>query len=443
MNPANILVIDDSPTVRRMIELVLSREGHVVHCAEDGAIGLKIAHEINPDLILVDYMMPSMNGVEFCARIRSDETLQSVPIILISSKGEAVGAAFEERFGVVDSFTKPFEPDDLIKKIQTVLAAQAPLAVAEDVTTAELIEEGVDLKTALEQFDRMIRSHLDARLPTMLKTIFSDSLREQGVAAPGSMSMSGLVRDFPLPDLLNFLASTRATGRLSIISKVAFSEIFVEDGLFVFASTSQKTGRHRFLTDVIAESQNIRIDPAVILEVTAESQETGKAVGTLLVERGVIEKTVLSQALRDHAQHALNTSLEITEGEFSFDREVLPDNLDDIDYRLPMTHVLMDGIRLLDEKHLAASRLPDDDVILTRYIANESSEEITLGAQEMTVFMAIDGRKTLAELMKELGCSALELKRICALLIGAGMVRVAQKERRASDRPAPNHKPNA
>ncbi|MFK7897378.1 MAG: response regulator [Myxococcota bacterium] len=443
MHPADILVIDDSPTVRRMVELVLTREGHHVRCAVDGAVGLDLARESRPDLILVDYMMPTMNGLEFCVRIRSDEKLNSVPIILISSKGEAVGAVFEERFGVVESLTKPFEPDELVKKIQAVLPAEAAVPEAETVQAADSVEEGSDLTIALERFDRMIRSHLDARLPSMLKTIFADSLREQGVVAPGSMSMNGSVRDFPLPDLLNLLASTRVTGRLSIITKLAFCEIFVEDGLFVFASTSQKTGRHRFLTDVISESLNIRLDPAVILEVIAESQEAGRPVGGLLVERGLIDKAELNSALREHAQHALNTSLEITDGEFTFDREALPANLADIDFRLPMPHVLMDGIRLLDEKHLDASRLPDNDVVLTRYISNEAAEEITLGAKEMSAFMAIDGRKTLGRLIKELGCPDLEFKRICALLMSTGMVRVAQKERRASDRAAANLKSNA
>ena len=88
-----ILVVDDSPTVRRLIELILSQQGYKIYTAEDGDKGLEVAREISPSAILVDFVMPRMNGHMFCKTLRSDPKMKDIPIILISSKGEVVGQA--------------------------------------------------------------------------------------------------------------------------------------------------------------------------------------------------------------------------------------------------------------------------------------------------------------------------------------------------------------
>jgi len=116
----SILVVDDSPTVRRLVELILTQHGFTVHTAEDGEEGLEVAFETKPDAILVDFVMPRMNGHVFCKTLRETEGMEDTPIILISSKGEVVGQAFEEQFGVLHYFSKPFEPEDLLSKLDEV-----------------------------------------------------------------------------------------------------------------------------------------------------------------------------------------------------------------------------------------------------------------------------------------------------------------------------------
>jgi CheY-like chemotaxis protein len=124
----SILVIDDSQTVRRLAELVLSEEGYEVITANDGDEGLKMAKEKMPSLIIVDFIMPKMNGFQFCKNIRSDESLNEIPIVLITSKGEDVGKGFDEKFGIVEYLKKPFETETLTKTVEDALAGsvQAP-----------------------------------------------------------------------------------------------------------------------------------------------------------------------------------------------------------------------------------------------------------------------------------------------------------------------------
>lgn len=123
-----ILVIDDSPLVRKLAEVSLQEAGYEVYTASDGEEGLKIAEEVKPDLILVDFIMPKMTGSQFCKLIRENETFKDVPIILITGKGETVGQTFIEKYGILDYFIKPFKSEELIEKINQILS-KAPETV--------------------------------------------------------------------------------------------------------------------------------------------------------------------------------------------------------------------------------------------------------------------------------------------------------------------------
>ena len=130
----SILVIDDSQTVRRLAELVLSEEGYEVITANDGDEGLKMAKKKMPSLIIVDFIMPKMNGFQFCKNIRSDDSLNEIPIVLITSKGEDVGKGFDEKFGIVQYLKKPFETETLTKTVEEALAGivEAPQSGIEE-----------------------------------------------------------------------------------------------------------------------------------------------------------------------------------------------------------------------------------------------------------------------------------------------------------------------
>ncbi len=127
-NKQSVLVIDDSPTVRRLAELVLSHEGYAVFTAGDGDDGLQIAKKEVPSLIIVDFIMPKMNGFQLCKNIRSDPILNEVPIVLITSKGKDVGQGFDEKFGIVQYLQKPFETETLARTVKEVLAGREEYA---------------------------------------------------------------------------------------------------------------------------------------------------------------------------------------------------------------------------------------------------------------------------------------------------------------------------
>ena len=120
-----ILNIDDSPTVQRLIEMILSSQGYQVVLASDGEEGIAKAKSERPALILVDFVMPKMNGYQVCKTLKDDPEFRDTPIILVTSKGDKVGSKFVDVLGISEYFTKPFQPEELLSKIREVLDKKA------------------------------------------------------------------------------------------------------------------------------------------------------------------------------------------------------------------------------------------------------------------------------------------------------------------------------
>src|ERR1041384_8325459 len=106
-----VLVIDDSPTITKVVQLVLTKAGYQVQTAADGEQGLSSVRSQRPDLILLDFVMPRMNGYQFCRELTADAKLKDIPFILISPKGNQVGERFVKVMGIVNYITKPFSPE--------------------------------------------------------------------------------------------------------------------------------------------------------------------------------------------------------------------------------------------------------------------------------------------------------------------------------------------
>src|SRR5262245_12423790 len=116
-----VLVIDDSPTILKVVELTLSKSGFLVTVAADGEAGLRCAREQKPDLILLDFVMPRMNGYQVVRAIADDASLRDIPVVLMSAKGDQVGERFVKVLGIVDYITKPFSPDAIAAVVMHTL----------------------------------------------------------------------------------------------------------------------------------------------------------------------------------------------------------------------------------------------------------------------------------------------------------------------------------
>jgi len=120
-----ILIVDDEPNIVLALELLMKKEGYEVHTVDDGERAVLAAKELRPDLILLDIMMPKMDGYEVCQRIRSDALLKDVSIIMLTAKGREVEREKGLALGADHYITKPFSTRQVVMKVKEILTARS------------------------------------------------------------------------------------------------------------------------------------------------------------------------------------------------------------------------------------------------------------------------------------------------------------------------------
>lgn len=118
-----ILVVDDSPTIRTVVSTILERSGYEPKVASDGqdAYDQLASGAVKADLVLVDFVMPRMNGYQFCRALRENAELATTPVVLMSAKGDRIRDQFVQQTGALDAITKPFDSQALVAVIENAL----------------------------------------------------------------------------------------------------------------------------------------------------------------------------------------------------------------------------------------------------------------------------------------------------------------------------------
>jgi CheY-like chemotaxis protein len=116
-----ILVIDDSGTSQIMARMILASLGAAVETARDGVEGLEQAEKLCPDLILLDVVMPRMDGFETCRQLRAREATRETPILMVTTRGEATNVEQGFALGCTDYICKPFNAVELLTKVKSYL----------------------------------------------------------------------------------------------------------------------------------------------------------------------------------------------------------------------------------------------------------------------------------------------------------------------------------
>ncbi|MBI4331833.1 MAG: response regulator transcription factor [Chloroflexi bacterium] len=122
MSKAKILVVDDEPRIVEVVKLYLEKEGYQAVTAGDGRKALELVQRENPDLIILDLMLPEMDGLEVCRQVRRNS---SVPIIMLTAKTEDADKLIGLELGADDYITKPFSPREVVARVKAVLRRSA------------------------------------------------------------------------------------------------------------------------------------------------------------------------------------------------------------------------------------------------------------------------------------------------------------------------------
>lgn len=159
---ARVLVVDDDPTVAEVVTGYLERAGFAVEHAADGADGLRRAGERRPDLVVLDLMLPGVDGLEVCRRLRGTGP---VPVIMLTARGDEEDRILGLEVGADDYVTKPFSPRELVLRVESVLRRSRAATAVEprevlrageltvDPATRRATRAGIELALTLREFD--------------------------------------------------------------------------------------------------------------------------------------------------------------------------------------------------------------------------------------------------------------------------------------------------
>ncbi|HEY7161487.1 MAG TPA: response regulator transcription factor [Acidobacteriota bacterium] len=117
----NILIVEDEKDIIEVLRYYLEKENYRVHVAQDGFQALELASKIIPNLILLDLMLPRLDGIETCRRLKSDERLRDIPVIMVTAKAEEADKIKGLEIGADDYVTKPFSAKELVARVKAHL----------------------------------------------------------------------------------------------------------------------------------------------------------------------------------------------------------------------------------------------------------------------------------------------------------------------------------
>jgi two-component system response regulator VicR len=121
-NPIKVVCIEDEPVMIELVKLILTRKGYDVTGAMGGREGLKAVEEIQPDLVLLDLMMPDIDGWEVYQQMKADERMKNIPVIIVTAKAQSIDKVLGLHIAKVNDYiTKPFGPSELLSSVIRVL----------------------------------------------------------------------------------------------------------------------------------------------------------------------------------------------------------------------------------------------------------------------------------------------------------------------------------
>ena len=139
-----IFIIEDEPSIIQLVQHNLEKNGFIVSSSLNGNDGLKELKKFQPDLLLLDWMLPDLSGIEICKSIRKDNSFKNLPVIMLTAKGEEEDKIKGLDSGVDDYLTKPFSFNELMARIKAVLRRSNPNTVSDNLKFDDLMLDRIE-----------------------------------------------------------------------------------------------------------------------------------------------------------------------------------------------------------------------------------------------------------------------------------------------------------
>jgi DNA-binding response OmpR family regulator len=458
-----VLVIDDSPTITKVVQLVLTKAGYQVQTAADGEQGLVAVREKRPELILLDFVMPRMNGYQFCRELAADAKLRDIPVILMSAKGDQVGERFVKVMGIVDYITKPFSPEAITAVVQHAIGKYAAghdeenpsLVTGEDLAATDDADRSHARSAAMGQIRSQVSDVISARVSALfslaasassdgekittdaaaiadaVKTALDDGALSRTLGSidltlfgEGMPGLRGDLRVVPLAEVLQLLDVQEQSGVLTVERSGARVDIYFRRGRVDQAIADGVPDEFllgRFVTD--AELMT-RADFEGFLESRAGGSGQ-KLIGQQLVKLGHLAEADLKACLTRQSSELIYEILRWRHGRFRFSAGMeLPPPVIDAALGLDVEAVLMEGYRRVDEWHLIERAIDNFDVVFLR---NEDSVAQMgrgrLTREELAVLELVNGKNTVKDIVRKSRMGSFEVSKMLYRLLSIKLVR--------------------
>jgi len=428
-----ILDIDDSPTVQRLIEMILASQGYEVVLASDGEEGIAKARSERPEVILVDFVMPKMNGFQVCKTLKEDPDFKDTPIILVTSKGDKVGSKFVDVLGITEYFTKPFQPEELLAKIREVIDRRKPAPPLQEPVREQICEPIREPRReprpvprpapppAAGDMEAMVRSIVGRVLDEFVKNTLPELIKKE-LARPlhaENPGIQGNLVSVRIVEVLQMLGLQRQTGRLVVSRSGDAVEVYFKDGLVVLASSNGK-GSGSAMETLLKKS--CRMGEESIEHVVSIMGITSQPIDRVLAQEKLVDSKTFADCLRRHTEAAVFKIMAWQDGEFLFEKAVPPVFANPV--QLKVDDLLMEGARRADEWNLIQHKIPHFDIVFEPLIGN--AEELTtrgMSDVDLKVFSYIDGRRSIQEIIDILCLGEFDVAKSMFILLSVDLIR--------------------
>ena len=233
----SILIVDDSLNNLTLLERILSRNGYKVGLASSGKLALDSVDLTQPDLILLDIMMPAMDGYEVCTRLKSNDRTRGIPIIFLSALVEVSNKVKAFNAGGVDYITKPFEPVEVVARVENQLRLrelELQLTEKNKMYRREIaFREEAEIETRLLlETTKFQKEQIEELLLNILPKPIADRLQDgQNIIADSFSDVSVLFAD--LVGFTNFASNKTATETVKVLNQIfsQFDQLSLQHGL--------------------------------------------------------------------------------------------------------------------------------------------------------------------------------------------------------------------
>ncbi|HEV8247753.1 MAG TPA: response regulator [Polyangiaceae bacterium] len=459
---ARILVVDDSPTIRKVVKSILEARAYETVLAEDGQDALEMLGHEKIDLVLLDFVMPRMNGYQFCRELRAHPELKNLPVVLMSAKGDKIRGQFVQQTGATDAITKPFDARGLVAVVEAVLKKQeqgrnrrVPDAAAMPADEDSMIESlrpsrsslsedpGLRRKQAAEELagaltrlltpelsrmhefpgeavdlvgtaiERTITPDTMGALGTLMKTLsFGENTREV---------LAGDVSVVSIAEILQLMDLQRQTGALSVFTRESEITLYIRQGKVDFASWHGLRDEFLLGRYLVEDGALTREELQTVLDNRAGSK---RLLGETLVQLGFTSEEAVKRGLYRQSSELVYEVVRWKTGRFSFVVAAENPAAEKAILGMETGPLVMEGFRRVDEWRLIEGSFDFEEVLYPDPVAIQRlGEEANLTRQERAVLEAIDGERTIREIVNEVEGSSFELCKILYQFLNSRLVR--------------------